>query len=336
MDRRKEKAVTRSEEPRHPPLEGDPGSRKNAQLLCQSWGLESPAPLVGRVGRSMTNAWPPRPDGSNHRPPAALSLPDSSGSESEFVPGGLGTGVAHGRRKRGRRSTSPQGRVVATPTPINLGLPARRGARLLGRPPAAGESIAGPARRRRAAPGSGGRTVGTAGWVGRAGAVGTAAAASFCKLVASGGRHRGWRDAYDCSRRKSLNPGDRKTPWRRAVYQKPRSGFWSPLACGSTQQRSASETDGQGNAAPQARGPRGLPKPRGSRWWRWWGWGRRAGSGYGEPVGHRRRTARAAGWAQRSIRSRSPDCRRGCGATKGWMDGGGGERRGVVRRSRAQ
>jgi hypothetical protein len=73
-------------------------------------------------------ATPPASRGSIPRPPSALVLPDASCSESEFVPGGLRTRRAHVRRRRGRRSTCPQGRVAATPTPTNLGLPGAAGA----------------------------------------------------------------------------------------------------------------------------------------------------------------------------------------------------------------
>lgn len=52
---------------------------------------------------------------------AALSLPEASCSESEFVPGGLVTGVAHGRRQRGRRSINSQGRMAAAPLLSEVG-----------------------------------------------------------------------------------------------------------------------------------------------------------------------------------------------------------------------
>jgi hypothetical protein len=58
------------------------------------------------------------------RPPP-LVVPDTSCSESELVPGGLRTRGAHVLRRRGRPSTCPQDRVAATPTPTNLGLPAK-------------------------------------------------------------------------------------------------------------------------------------------------------------------------------------------------------------------
>jgi hypothetical protein len=85
----------------------------------------SEPPTPSWVGGSFTGASPPACCGSTRHPPAALVVPDASCSESEFVPGGLRTRGGHVRRRPGRRSTCPQGRVSALPPLTNLGLPAK-------------------------------------------------------------------------------------------------------------------------------------------------------------------------------------------------------------------
>src|SRR5712692_6366101 len=56
----------------------------------------------------------------------------SGDGEGELQGPRLATGVAHGRRYRVRRSTSPQGRMAATPSPPNSDLPPRRWTRCSG------------------------------------------------------------------------------------------------------------------------------------------------------------------------------------------------------------
>lgn len=104
------------------------GRRQRGRRSISSQGSRPP-PNTYQLGLPLRRGAPLSVHGlPAHRPPAAPSVLEASCSESEFVPGGLGTGVAHGRRRRGRRSASPQGRMAATPPYQHVRFPARSGA----------------------------------------------------------------------------------------------------------------------------------------------------------------------------------------------------------------